>query len=73
MTTEEKCKAIIEKITELCNEGKPVGFESDFGDNTLTILVDHSHTHVGVPDGNFDTMVDHLYDSLHSGPGLSWA
>lgn len=39
-TTEEKCKAILQKIIELINEGKPIGFEQDFGDWTATIIND---------------------------------
>lgn len=73
MTTADKCEAIVRKIVELCNEGKPVGFEEDFGGNTLTIFVEKMHTHVGVPDGDFDLLVDNLYNSMHGGPGLSWA
>lgn len=73
MNTEEKCKAIIEKIVELTNEGKTVSFEDDWGGNSLTIFIDKMHTHVGMPDGDFEMLVDNLYNTLHGGPGLSWA
>ncbi len=75
ITTEEKCKAILQKIVELANEGKPIGFERDFGHWTATITKGKMHTHVGVPgkDGNFDILVNNLYDLLIKGEGLSWA
>lgn len=79
MTTSEKAEAIIKKITEICNKGENVEFEEDFGGNTLTIYIkspDGSncrHTHMGVPNGSFDILVDNLYNTLHGGPGLSWA
>lgn len=72
MTTEEKCAAIIQKMVLICNNGNVVSLEDDFGGNTLTINVDGGHTHVGVPDGDFDTLIDQLYHTLHGGPGLSW-
>jgi hypothetical protein len=74
-TTAEKCKLILEKIVELANEGKPIGFEQDFGGWTATIAKGKMHTHVGIPgkDGNFDILVNNLYDLLIKGKGLSWA
>jgi len=74
-TTAEKCKLILEKIVELANEGKPIGFEQDFGGWTATITKGKMHTHVGVPgkDGNFDILVNNLYDLLIKNKGLSWA
>lgn len=73
-TTEEKCKAILQKIVELTNEGKPIGFEKDFGTWTMTVTKGKMHTHVGIPgkDGSFDILVDNLYDLLIKGAGLSW-
>ncbi len=75
MTTAEKCEAILRKMLDLANEGKPVTVSQDFGDFTATIEVGGNHTHIGVPaaDGSWELLVDNLYNSLHSGPGLSWA
>lgn len=75
VTTEEKCKAILEKIVEIANEDKPIGFEGDLGGWTLTVTKGKMHTHVGIPgkDGNFDVLVNNLYDLLIKGKGLSWA
>ena len=73
METAEKCEAILKKMLEHANSGREVRLESDFGGNTVTICVGNSHTHCGVPDGGFDLLVDNLYNSLHGGPGLSWA
>lgn len=72
-TTEEKCKAILQKIVETTKE-KPIGFESDMGGWTLTVTKGKMHTHVGIPgkDGNFDILVNNLYDLLIKGEGLSW-
>lgn len=73
-TTAEKCKLVLQKIVELANEGKPIGFEKDFGGWTATITKDKMHSHVGVPgsSGNFDILVNNLYDLLIKGQGLSW-
>lgn len=74
MTRAEKCEEIVKKIAELADSGQPVRFEEDWGKWSLTICVGPAHTHVGLPepDGNFDLLVDNLYNSLHGGPGLSW-
>lgn len=77
MTTAEKSEKILLKIVELCNENSDkqvvVGLGSDFGGNSLTIFVNNAHTHVGDSSGTWDSLVDSLYNSLHGGPGLSWA
>lgn len=74
-TTEEKCKAILQKIIKLINEDKPIGFERDFGNWTATITKNKMHTHVGIPgdDGSFNILVNNLYDLLIKESGLSWA
>jgi hypothetical protein len=73
VSTESKCEAIIEKILEICNSGKVVRFERDWGESTLTICIDDAHTHVGSPGENFKMLVRDLSNALHGGPGLSWA
>jgi hypothetical protein len=35
-------------------------------------MIDDTHSHCGVPDGDFDLLVEHLYDLLVHGRGLSW-
>lgn len=75
--TTDKCEAILRKIVEVCNKDNKIAFERDLGDLTLTIFLNGSHTHVGIPDGSTDEnawniLVDHLYNCLHGGPGLSW-
>ncbi len=77
MTTQEKCEAILKKMLELANEGKPVTLEEDWGGFTGTICVANGHTHVGGIDtedypATWEQFVDELYNSLHGGPGLSW-
>ena len=74
LTTAQKCEAILKKMLETVNEEKPIRLEADcWGGNTLTIFVGEAHTHCGVPDGEWEVLVDNLYNSLHGGPGLSWA
>ena len=63
---------ILREITRLCNEGRRVGFESDWGGNTLTIMIDTGHSHVGVPDGSEETLLTNLHSLLCKGSGLSW-
>lgn len=73
MTTSDKCEAIIRKVLELANEDKKVTFERDWGGNSITLFINNSHTHVGYDEGTFENFVDQLHNSLHGGPGLSWA
>lgn len=76
LNTAQKCEAILQKMLERANKGEAVTLERDFGGNTLTIYLGEptavSHTHCGVPDGEWEVLVDNLYNSLHGGPGLSW-
>jgi len=72
--TPQKCELILRQMLEIVNSGKSITLEEDFGNNTLTISIkDQGHTHVGVPDGGFDILVNHLHDLLLEGRGLSWA
>jgi hypothetical protein len=78
MTTDEKCKAILQEIAERCkdenNSEYVIAFAPDWGLNTLTILInDNGHSHCGVPGGNFETMIEHLYNLLCRNTGLSFA
>ena len=51
-----------------------IGFDPDvWGDNTWTIWAGDSHTHVGIPDGSFEDLVNNLHSLLCKGQGLSWA
>ena len=61
-----------QKIVDICNEGKVLSFEGDWGGNTLTISIDKAHTHVGVPDGDLQTLIRHLHGLLCLNYGLSW-
>ena len=74
MTTNEKCREILEAVVRLSNSEGHVNFLQDFGGNTLTVGVLGDHTHVGCPGGSFDQLVDNLHAAL-VGPGvhLSWA
>mgnify|MGYP003421688912 CR=1 FL=1 len=74
MTTEEKAIAIIKKMLELANEDKPVTISEDWKQPfAATVSVGNSHTHVGCSESTFEQFVDGLYNSLHGGPGLSFA
>jgi hypothetical protein len=66
-------REIIEKIVQLVNEGHIIRFEEDWGGNTLTLYIDNKHTHCGVPDGSFETLVESLHDTLVKGRGLTFA
>ena len=63
---------IIKQILALVNRGSVVSFEKDWGDNTITIVIDHAHSHCGFPDGDFVALVDSLHDLLVNGHGLSF-
>ena len=68
-----KEREILAKMLEIVNSGKVITLEEDWGDNTLTIEIDGAHSHCGVNDGSFDTMIDHLHGLLVNGRGMSWA
>lgn len=63
----------LRRIVALCNEGKRVSFEEDWGENTLTIFVDGAHSHVGSPGGTEEQLMRELHDLLCGGRGLSWS
>lgn len=71
--TAKKSELILRQMLEIINSGKNITLEEDFGNNTLTIYVDKQHSHVGVPGGSFEQMVDNLHGLLCEGRGLSWA
>jgi hypothetical protein len=74
MTTEEKCVAIIKKMVELAKKDKPVTISQDwYGENSATVAIGDSHTHVGWQEATFDDMIEGMYNALHDGPGLSFA
>jgi hypothetical protein len=60
MTDADKALRIIEAIRGLANAGRCVKFVEDWGGNSLTIYVDHTHTHVGLSDGTPSEMIDEL-------------
>jgi len=39
----------------------------------LTIRIGNLHTHCGYSGAEWELLIDNLYNSLHDGPGLSWA
>lgn len=79
MTTQEKCEAILKAMLGEINslDGLSITLGSDWCGNTGTVIVKKQngtgmHTHVGVPDGTFETFVDQLHATLCDGCGLSW-
>jgi hypothetical protein len=68
-----KEREILRKILDLVNTEHTVSFEEDLGGNTITIYLDDMHTHCGVPNGDFDTLIKNLYELLINNRGLSWA
>lgn len=60
---------IVRKLRDLCNMGYCIAFKSDWGDNTLTVMVtspngDRGHTHVGVVEGSEEALLKQLEDLL---------
>jgi hypothetical protein len=68
----EKCEAVFKRIVELVNErhGLRVGFEADWGGNSLTVYVDDSHSHTGDPDWGWENLVEGLYRMFCTGGAL---
>jgi hypothetical protein len=57
-------REILMKILELVNKGHKVAFEEDWGGNSITVFIDDSHTHCGIPEGSFDSLVKSLHETL---------
>ena len=78
MSTAEKAEEILRWIVARCNE-KPesnntqVGFAADWGGNSVTVWIGSRHTHVGLPETEWDDLVDQLHALLTEGRGLSLA
>jgi hypothetical protein len=65
-------REILIKILELVNKGHKVAFEEDWGGNSITVFIDDSHTHCGIPEGSFDSLVKSLHETLVRGGGLAF-
>ena len=72
MTTADKCEQIVRRILDLANQQKTVGFEDDWGGNSVTLFEDGVHTHVGAPAMSWPEFVDALHAQLCHGRGLSF-
>lgn len=57
MTKEQKAKALIEAIYRATQKGVSVRFSKDSA-GQMTLSLDDIHTHVGVPGGSLDQMVE---------------
>ena len=67
----EILQAIHDYVQE--KEGNKLSIEADlFGANTLTIFKNDTHSHVGLPDGSFELLIDQLHALLIENRGLSW-
>jgi len=51
---------LLELIKDLSNSGAKITFEEDWGQNTLTISIEHekisTHTHIGYPGCDFEDL-----------------
>ena len=65
---------LIEAIRDASNAGHTVTFSTDWGYNSLTIEVNGSHTHVGLPveDCTIDQLEEDTIQALTGGPGLNF-
>jgi hypothetical protein len=79
---QEKCEAILRLIIDKVNtdplKEKRFCFSADWGGDSATITWDGSHTHIGnywdEPSAEtWEMLIDHLYNQLLGGPGLTWA
>jgi hypothetical protein len=66
VTTNDKCRIVLERLVALCNTGKTnkeglsIGFGPDWAGNSLTVFYPATHTHIGQPGGSFNDLVDSL-------------
>ncbi len=65
-------KEIIAKIVELVNDGNTVSFTDDWGGNSLTLKINNTHTHCGLPDATLEELIVSLHRILMQDKGLSF-
>lgn len=66
MSVESNCENIVKQLLNLVNSGKKIHLERDFGDNTLTLIIEgQGHTHVGSPGCDFGYFVKSLKSVVH--------
>lgn len=66
---------IINAIVNICNENRNahVTFIADWGGNNLTVIFSRGrHTHCGFPEGEYERLIDDLYDVLMEEQKLPW-
>jgi len=68
----ERAEGILKTLVLITNTGGAVTFEDDWGGNSLTVSIDGNHTHVGLPEGTFEDLLEQLKNVLAGGPGLSF-
>lgn len=81
LITDEKCREILLKIRDLCNEEAAgtkqsvISFSQDWCGNSLTIeIAGQGHSHIGdmSGEGTFDGLIDDLHGLLCHNRGLSF-
>ncbi len=68
-----KERVIFKKVLKIVNEDSVISFVRDWGDNSLTINIDGSHTHCGDPKSSFENLIDDIYNVLIEKRGLTWS
>lgn len=65
-------REIFKMFISLINEGHRITLEGDMGGNTITLFINNIHTHCGIPDGSYQTLIETISRTL-KGQGLSFA
>ncbi len=66
MSVEINCQSIVEQLLNLVNSGQKITLERDFGENTLTFIVEgKGHSHAGSPGGDFNQFAKSLKSIVH--------
>lgn len=66
MSIESNCRVIVEQLLNLVNSGKTITLERDFGENTLTFIVQgKGHSHAGSPGCDFGHFAKSLKSIVH--------
>ena len=73
LENEMRALEVVQRIVDLTNTNHAVSFEKDWGGNSLTVVIGDFHTHVGLPEADFDQLLDELHAVVVEGGGLSFA
>ena len=77
MDISKMCVEIVNKIIDLCDydekgNEQSVKFQTDFGNQSITVFINDIHSHIGAPECSRNELIKLLYTLLCKNTKLSW-